>query len=105
MHSASNGGRKERRMKSNYPIREYIVEFLFGSCLCVILVILLAIGIAECQRDGDEAKYNGGVCKCGGHYVYRQAAGHAYDTDYIYICDKCGRMIELGTYRAEREEK
>lgn len=28
-----------------------------------------------------------------------------FDTDYIYICDKCGSMIELDTYRAERKEE
>lgn len=84
---------------------KYLLKCLISGLLCVILVILLVVGIAKCQRDEDEAKYNGGVCKCGGNYVYQQAIAHYYDTDYIYICDKCGSMIELETYRAERKEE
>ena len=79
---------------------------LTGILIAVILAFLLAVGIAKCQRDKDEAKYNGGICtECGGHYVYQQSVGHAYSTDYVYICDKCGSMIELETYRAERKEE
>lgn len=81
-------------------------KLIIGILLFIILAILLAIGFTRCQRDGDEAKYNGGTCKCGGNYVYQQAIGHANDTDYIYICDKCGDMIELDSYRPqERKEE
>lgn len=86
--------------------KDYL-ELIIGILIVVILAALLLIGIAKYQRDGDEAKYNGGICtKCGGHYIYEQAVAHAYDTDYIYICDKCGDMIELESYRPqERKEE
>lgn len=75
-------------------------ELIIGILIVVILALILAVGIVKCQRDVDEAKYNGGICtKCGGHYIYEQAVAHSYDTDYIYICDKCGHMIELESYR------
>lgn len=79
------------------------------SLLLVTLVIVFAIayiGVKFDKRE-DQKKYNGGICpKCGGHYIYEQAVTHKYDTDYIYICDVCGDMIELESYRPqERKEE
>ena len=82
-----------------------MLELVILFLLTLILLFSIAfIGVKYSQKE-DERKYNGGVCECGGNYVYQQAVAHAYDTDYIYICDKCGRMIELETYRAERKEE
>ena len=84
-----------------------LLEGMIGLLVTLIIVLSLAcIGVKLNERE-DEKKYNGGICpKCGGHYIYEQTVAHRYDTDYIYICDKCGYMIELESYRSqEREEK
>ena len=70
----------------------------FDAKLIGILAILLVIiwVINSCTSTN---AYNNGICtKCGGHYVYQQAVGHRYTTDYIYICDKCGDMITINYY-------
>ncbi len=81
------------------------LKLLISILLALILFFLLCGMVVKCQMDEKERKYNGGVCKCGGNYVYQQAVAHWDDTDYIYICDKCGDMVELDTYRAGRKEE
>ena len=64
----------------------------------ILLLILLYI-LNSCISS---ATYNNGICSyCGGHYVYSQAVGHRYSTDYIYICDTCGRSIEVAEHYTE----
>ena len=80
---------------------------VIGLLVTLIIVLsLVYIGVKLNERE-DEKKYNGGICpKCGWHYIYEQAVAHQYDTDYIYICDICGDMIELDSYRPnERKEE
>lgn len=60
------------------------------------ILILILIVIFIISRACSSARYNNGICKiCGGHYVYQQAVGHRYETNYIYRCDKCGHTIEV----------
>lgn len=69
--------------------------------ICVILLICCACvaGIFVLHNNEGIAEYNGSICKvCGGHYAYEQTIGHAYTTEYIYICNDCGNMIHVGTY-------
>ena len=67
--------------------------------LVIILIVVLFVSRA-CSAD----RYNNGICKlCGGHYVYQQAVGHRYDTNYIYRCDKCGHTIEVDEVYPERQ--
>ena len=71
-----------------------------------ILGLSIAFSIKYACAKKDDRKYNGGICtKCGGRYIYQQAIGHQVDTDYIYICDKCGHMIELDSYRFDEGEE
>lgn len=79
---------------------EAVLETVAPILLILILVFFLACISVKCDRKEDKLKYNDGICtECGGHYIYEQAVSHMYDTDYIYICDKCGDMIELDSYR------
>lgn len=83
--------------------------------LALLAAVILNFSIAPSSTQAptpynekeDERKYNGGICtECGGRYIYEQAVAHRMDTDYIYICDKCGNMIELDSYRPqERKEE
>lgn len=80
------------------------------AVLALLVTIILGLSIAfsskyACAKK-DDLKYNGGICtKCGGRYIYQQAIGHQVDTDYIYICDRCGHMIELDSYIFDEGEE
>lgn len=65
-------------------------------CLFIAIAILI-VGWFIINMISD-AQYNNGRCSCGGTFQYEQAIGHRYETRYLYICDKCGRMIEISQY-------
>lgn len=60
--------------------------------IIVVVIIFAAIGYSNSK---DLKKWNNGCCSCGGHWEYQQAVGHRHDTDYIYKCDKCGKIEEF----------
>ena len=64
--------------------------FIIGILAIIILLFLDNIIRSE--------QYNNGICSCGGTFQYEQAVGHRYETRYLYICDKCGRAIEISNY-------
>ena len=65
--------------------------------ILICLGLIAVIWIISSIRSSSE--YNNGICKwCGGNFVYQQAVGHRHGTSYIYICDKCGHMIEINYY-------
>lgn len=64
--------------------------FIIGIAAIIILLFLDNIISGE--------QYNNGICSCGGTFQYEQAVGHRYETRYLYICDKCGRTIEIPQY-------
>lgn len=75
-------------------MKEETLLIVVISVLCVLVIALFII-----QGNSGIADYNGGTCKvCGGHYEYQQTIGHAYTTEYIYICNSCGNMVRTGTY-------
>ncbi len=65
-----------------------------------IIVIILALaalifGINKASIKHDNKLWNDGHCACGGTWQYEQAVGHRSDTSYIYVCEDCGKRIEL----------
>ena len=64
-----------------------------GVCIVLFLILLFMRGCISTSL------YNNGICsKCGGTYILKEAVGHSGFTNYIYICDKCGHLIEVGQY-------
>lgn len=68
--------------------------------ISTIVIFGLLIGIifvwSSCSKEADIEAWNGGYhVDCGGRWKYEQAVGHRYDTDYIYVCDKCGTRHEF----------
>ena len=62
----------------------------------ILLIIALLIGLGACSAKHDEKLWNYGHCgTCGGAWKYEQAVGHRYTTAYIYVCDGCGKRIEI----------
>lgn len=81
-------------------MRDYLPE-ITSTIVLILLVTALIFGIAfgadACSAKHDEKLWNNGSCDvCGGTWKYEQAVGHGYySTSYIYICDDCGKRIEI----------
>lgn len=73
---------------------ELIASGIMLAFIIVIFVVITAIGGAE-----DKIAWNNGYCECGGRWEYQQAVGHKYDTNYIYKCNKCGKIHEFDVAR------
>lgn len=59
------------------------------------LVFLIELG----TKAHDDELWDDGKCYCGGHWEYEQAVGHRSSTSYIYVCDRCGKRIEISEVR------
>lgn len=87
-----------------------VVILTLGAMLAIIksdmVILLLAILIsvtlfcvgATIQHNKEKQNdinlvLNG--CDCGGEYKYAQAIGHKINTNFLYICDKCGKGLEI----------
>lgn len=43
--------------------------------------------------------FNNGICRvCGGQYEFKNAVGHKYTTEYVYVCKQCGNLITTNSY-------
>ena len=74
-------------------------SIIMGFIMIVIIALLFLI-----MHSVDNAKWNNGVCSCGGRYVYEQSVGHRYTSSHIYKCDKCGKIIELDSIKNQEVE-
>lgn len=72
---------------------------LIGLSLFMLLIVPIIIVFAQAKKDKEQEinNYNNGKCtECGGDYVYFESVGHRSYTTYIYKCENCGHMIEIG---------
>lgn len=69
----------------------------FITLIMIILVIIVIIaGIIIIGTNRDNKLWNNGHCPvCGSEWEYEQAVGHYYSTSYMYVCNKCGKRIEI----------
>lgn len=68
-----------------------------GAFIFILIAVLIILIFIEHIHGSDV--YNNGVCTyCGSTYEFQQAVGHQYFTDYIYVCNKCGRLIQIPDY-------
>lgn len=76
-------------------MRDYLPEII--SIIVIILSCAAIIFIfSKASIKHDEKLWNDGHCDvCGGAWKYEQAVGHRSSTSYIYICEDCGKRIEL----------
>lgn len=66
-----------------------VIAILTG--ILVLLMIINSIISAD--------KFNNGVCRvCGGRYEFKNAVGHRYTTEYVYVCKQCGNLITTNSY-------
>lgn len=75
-------------------------KFSWGFCGVLVLIMIVLLLMRSCESA---VEWNDGICSdCGGNYVFQQAIGHRTLTDYMYVCDKCGRKIEIGQYYPDK---
>lgn len=72
---------------------------LKAGCIMLAIMIVIMVVVLAFESANDEKKWNNGFCSCGGRWEYQQAVGHKYDTNYIYKCDKCGKIKEFDDVR------
>lgn len=79
-----------------------IFEIIAEIIAVVVVIGFLIVGafvLNSCSKEADIEVWNGGYHEdCGGRWMYEQAIGHRYDTDYMYVCDKCGMRHEFDNY-------
>ena len=77
-----------------------IVIVIISVVITVGLLASILFGCYKITEAYDEKLWNGGHCDiCGGSWQYEQAVGHRSSTSYIYICEDCGKRIELDEVR------
>lgn len=81
-----------------------IMDDIWPEVITIAIMFLVIIGvIIGCIIIGkihDDKLWNYGHCPaCGSEWEYEQAVGHYYSTDYVYVCNNCGRRIEIGEIR------
>lgn len=69
---------------------EFIVYLLVGAIVIGAIIGTLFIG-SICN----EKTWNNGYHSCGGKWEYLQPVGHAYNTYFLYECDKCHKTHEF----------
>lgn len=77
-------------------ILQEIVIIILG----VLLLALFVFCLHQASIHRDDKKWNDGHCDiCGGTWKYEQAVGHRVSTTFIYVCENCGKRIELSKVR------
>lgn len=74
-------------------------DYLPGIITTIVIILVYAaliFGVNKARIERDEKLWNNGHCDvCGGTWEYEQAVGHRTSTSYIYVCEDCGKRIEL----------
>ena len=71
-----------------------------SAIIIFLILIAIIIGIIIIGGNHDNKLWNNGHCpECGSEWEYEQAVGHYCSTSYMYVCNKCGRRIEIDEIR------
>ena len=71
-----------------------------AAIIIFLILIAIIIGLIIIGVNRDDKLWNNGHCPaCGSEWKYEQAVGHYYSTSYMYVCNKCGRRIEISEIR------
>ncbi len=81
-------------------MREDLSGEIISIIVFVVLTFTIVFGTLIGSKKHDEKLWNDGHCDiCGGTWQYEQAVGHRSSTSYIYICEDCGKRIEINKVR------
>ena len=80
----------------NYNKKGEFDYITIGLIIFILIFIFGVVFIIISDKNGKDSKWNEGHCPNDGHeWVYIQAVGHKYSTEYIYVCPNCGNKIEV----------
>lgn len=80
-------------------MRDYLPEII-ATIITILLVVAIGFVVDKITIKHDDKLWNNGHCDiCGGAWEYEQAVGHRSSTSYIYICEDCGKRIEISEVR------
>lgn len=78
---------------------DYLPEII-AIIVIVLLCAALIFGVNKASEKHYDKLWNDGHCDiCGGTWQYEQAVGHRSTTSYIYVCEDCGKRIEINEVR------
>lgn len=80
------------------------MDDIWPEVITIIMILVIGIGvifgcIIVCEIHDNKLWNNGHCPACGSEWEYEQAVGHYYSTQYIYVCNGCGRRIEISDIR------
>ena len=76
-------------------MRDYLPEII-SFIVIVSLFVAFFFGVYKVSSCFNDKLWNNGHCDiCGGTWQYEQAVGHRSSTSYIYVCEDCGKRIEI----------
>ena len=80
-------------------MRDYLPEII-SIIVIVSLFFGFFFGVYKASIKLEDKRWNNGHCDvCGGTWKYEQAVGHRSSTSYIYVCEGCGKRIEINEVR------
>lgn len=80
-------------------MRDYLPKII-SIVVIILLTFELIFVVNKASIRHDEKLWNNGHCDiCGGTWEYEQAVGHRSGTSYIYVCEDCGKRIEINEVR------
>lgn len=89
-----------------------VLAFLFLSIVVLIpqtlkkkivtcfLILVVTFGITTLlykQAEGEQERWNNGICECGGTYEFSAATRSRTSKTFYYTCDNCGHTEEFSS--------
>lgn len=75
-----------------------IPQTLKKKILACFLILVVTFGIATLlykQAEGEQERWNNGICECGGTYELSAASQYRSSKTFYYTCDNCGHTEEF----------
>ena len=65
------------------------------ACLCILVVAFGITTLLYQNRVNQDARWNNGICECGGTYELSAASRYCASRTFYYSCDICGHTEEF----------
>lgn len=75
-----------------------IPQTLKKKIIACFLILVVTFGIATLlykQAEGEQERWNNGICECGGTYEFSAASKYRTSESFYYTCDECGHTEEF----------
>ena len=69
------------------------------ACLCILAVTFGITALLYQNIVNQDARWNNGICECGGTYEFSAASQSIHSKTFYYTCNECGHTEEFDTLR------